>query len=270
MQRLLFIAAMAVSVMGCTTNAITGKNQLLLNSEADIQSMANQQYRQFLTENKVVSTSTSKDAEMVRRIGQRLSTAINNYYANNASIKQELATYQWEYNLVDSKEVNAWCMPGGKIVVYTGLLPVTQNEAALAVVMGHEIAHALAKHGNERMSRATLQQLGGVALQVALANKTPAAQNVFMSAYGIGSNVGVMLPFSRNQELEADRFGLIFSAMAGYNPQEAIPLWERMEKAGGGQKPPEFMSTHPSEGKRIDKLRQLMPEALKFYKPVGR
>jgi predicted Zn-dependent protease len=269
MQKILFAAIVALGFAGCSQNAITGKNQLTLYSEADIQSMAAQQYRQFLSENKVVSTSASKDAEMVRRIGQRLTTAINNYYSQKG-LSAELAGYQWEYNLVNSNEVNAWCMPGGKIVVYTGLLPITQNEAALAVVMGHEIAHALAKHGNERMSRASLAELGGQALSVALANKSPIAQNIFKSAYGVGTNVGVMLPFGRSQELEADKFGLIFSAMAGYNPQEAIPLWERMEKAGGGNKPPEFLSTHPSEGRRIEKLKQLMPEALTYYKPVGR
>lgn len=269
MQKILFAAIVALGFAGCSQNAITGKNQLTLYSEADIQSMAAQQYRQFLSENKVVSTSTSKDAEMVRRIGQRLTTAINNYYSQKG-LSAELAGYQWEYNLVNSNEVNAWCMPGGKIVVYTGLLPITQNEAALAVVMGHEIAHALAKHGNERMSRASLAELGGQALSVALANKSPIAQNIFMSAYGVGTNVGVMLPFGRSQELEADKFGLIFSAMAGYNPREAIPLWERMEKAGGGNKPPEFLSTHPSEGKRIEKLKQMMPEALTYYKPVGK
>lgn len=267
MQRILVIAAFLALVVACSQNAITGRNQLTLYNEADIQSLASQEYRQFLSQNKVVSTSASKDAEMVRRIGTRLTTAINSYY-NQKGLQKELEGYQWEYNLVNSNEVNAWCMPGGKIVVYTGLLPVTQNEAALAVVMGHEIAHALARHGNERMSRGALQQLGGQALSVAVANKTPAAQNLLLSAYGIGSNVGVMLPFSRNQELEADRYGLIFSAMAGYNPQEAIPLWERMEKAGNGQKPPEFLSTHPAEQKRIEQLRQLMPEALKYYKPV--
>lgn len=159
-------------------------------------------------------------------------------------------------------------MPGGKIVVYTGLLPITQNEAALAVVIGHEITHALAKHGNERMSQASVQQLGGVALSAAVANKSPAAQNLLLSAYGIGSQVGALLPFSRKQELEADRYGLIFSAMSGYNPQEAIPLWERMQKASNGQAPPEFLSTHPSEGTRIERLKELMPEALKYYKPV--
>jgi predicted Zn-dependent protease len=268
MKRLIVAASFLALIAGCARNSITGRNQLLLNSEADIQSMAAEQYRQFLTENKVVGTG-SKDAEMVRRIGQRLTAAINSYYADKG-LSAELEGYKWEYNLVDSKEANAWCMPGGKIVVYTGLLPITQNEAALAAVMGHEIAHALAKHGNERMSQASLQQLGGQALQVAIANKTPAAQNIFMGAYGIGSQVGALLPFSRKQELEADRYGLIFAAMAGYNPQEAIALWERMEKASNGQKPPEILSTHPAEETRIQKLKELMPEALKYYKPVGR
>jgi predicted Zn-dependent protease len=181
-----------------------------------------------------------------------------------------LEGYQWEYKLVDSKEANAWCMPGGKIVVYTGLLPITQNEAALAAVMGHEVTHAIFYHGNERMSQGLIQQLGGVALQVAVANKPAATQNLFMNAYGVGSQVGVLLPFSRKHELEADRYGLIWTAMAGYNPEEAIRLWERMEKASNGQKPPEFLSSHPSEGTRIEQLKKYMPEALSYYKPVGK
>jgi predicted Zn-dependent protease len=268
MHRVIVAAVLATGLASCSQNSITGRNQLSLYNEADIQTMAAQQYQQFLTENKVVSTSGSKDAEMVRRVGTRLVAAINQYYTSKGLTK-ELEGYKWEYNLVDSKEVNAWCMPGGKIVVYTGLLPISQNEAALAVVLGHEIAHALAHHGNERMSQAAVQQLGGVALQTAVANKSAAAQNLLLSAYGIGSNVGALLPFSRKQELEADHYGLIFAAMAGYNPQEAIPLWERMEKAGGGERPPEFLSTHPSEGKRIDELKKYMPEALKYYKPIG-
>lgn len=268
MKKILVIALFSVGVIACTRNPITGRNQLSLYNEADLQSMADQQYRQFLSENKVVSASGSKDAEMVRRVGSRLVTAINTYYAQQ-NLQDRLAGYKWEYNLVDSKDVNAWCMPGGKIVVYTGLLPISQNEAALAVVVGHEIAHALANHGNERMSQATVQQLGGQALSVAVANKSPAAQNAMLAAYGIGSQVGALLPFSRKQELEADKLGLIFAAMSGYNPQEAIPLWERMQKAGGGNKPPEFLSTHPAEETRIERLRQLMPEALKYYKPVA-
>ncbi|THU38495.1 M48 family metallopeptidase [Niastella caeni] len=269
MHKVIIAAVLATGITSCSQNAITGRKQLSLFNEADIQSMAAQQYQQFLSQNKVVSSSASKDAEMVRRVGARLVAAINQYYATKG-LTQELEGYKWEYNLVDSKEVNAWCMPGGKIVVYTGLLPITQNEAALAVVVGHEIAHALAKHGNERMSQATVQQLGGQALSVAIANKSAAAQNVLLSAYGIGSNVGALLPFSRKQELEADRYGLIFSAMAGYNPQEAIPLWERMKAASGGSKPPEILSTHPAEDTRIARLRELMPEALQYYKPVGK
>ncbi len=268
MRRTLSIALVTFSIVSCSTNAITNRSQLSLFSESDIQSMAAQEYTQFLSQNKVVATTGSKDAEMVRRIGQRLVSAINQYYAEKG-LSKELEGYKWEYNLVDSKEVNAWCMPGGKIVVYTGLLPISQNEAALAVVMGHEIAHALAKHGNERMSQQAAAQLGETALSVAIANKTPAAQNLFKTAYGVGSNIGVLLPFSRKQELEADKYGLIFAAMAGYNPQEAIPLWERMQKASEGQKPPEILSTHPAESTRIEKLKELMPEALTYYKPVG-
>ena len=231
MMRSIVLLAFIVSVVACSRNAVTGRNQLKLLSDAEVQTMAASEYQQFLTSNKVVNASVSKDAEMVRRVGARLTAAITAYYTSQGK-PNVLDGYKWEYNLVDSKEVNAWCMPGGKIVVYTGLLPITQNEAALAVVMGHEITHALAQHGNERMSMGLVQQLGGVALSVALANKPAETQNMFMSAYGVGSHVGVMLPFSRKDEFEADKFGLNFAAMAGYNPQEAIPLWERMEKAG--------------------------------------
>lgn len=268
MKRLFFVLGLLVFFAGCARNAITGRKQMQFFNESDIQSMAAQQYRQFLTENKVVNTTVSKDAEMVRRVGQRIAAAITLYYKEKG-LGSELEGYQWEYNLVDSKEVNAWCMPGGKIVVYTGLLPITQNEAALAAVMGHEIAHALAKHGNERMSQSTMQQLGGVALSVAVANKTPEAQNLLLSAYGIGSTVGGTLPFSRKHELEADRLGIIYAALAGYNPQEAIALWERMAKASGGQRPPEMLSTHPAEATRIEKLKAMMPEAMKYYKPMN-
>ncbi|MBL7744339.1 MAG: M48 family metallopeptidase [Chitinophagaceae bacterium] len=259
----------AALLIACSKNPLTGKNQLTLLPESELQSMATTEYQQFLSTNKVVATTSNKDAEMVRRVGQRITKAVENYYAEKG-MSDKLAGYKWEYNLVDDKAVNAWCMPGGKIVVYTGLLPITQNEAALAAVMGHEVCHALLQHGNQRMSQGLLQQLGGVALSVAVANKPQETQNLFMTAYGVGSQVGVMLPFSRKHELEADRYGLIFAAMAGYNPEEAINLWKRMEQASAGQKPPEFLSTHPSEGKRIEQLQKLMPEALKYYKPVGK
>lgn len=269
MKKLTIIFLSSLVLFACSRNALSGKKQLKLLPESELQTMATSQYKQFLSANKVVAGTQNKDAEMVKRVGQRIVKAVETYYAE-INKSAELTGYKWEVNLVDDKTVNAWCMPGGKIVVYTGILPITQNEAALAAVMGHEVSHALLQHGNQRMSQGLLQQLGGVALSVAVANKPQETQNLFLGAYGAGTQVGVLLPFSRKHELEADRYGLIFCAMAGYNPQEAIGLWERMEKASGGQAPPEFMSTHPSEGRRIDQLKKYMPEALARYKPVGK
>ena len=259
---------LSAMIVACSKNALTGKGQFTLLPESELQTMATTEYQQFLSSNKVVATSNNRDAEMVRRVGQRITKAVDAYYSEK-KMSDKLAGFKWEYNLVDDKAVNAWCMPGGKIVVYTGLLPITQNEAALAAVMGHEVSHALLQHGNQRMSQGLAQQLGGVALSVAVANKPQQTQNLFLGAYGAGTQLGVLLPFSRKHELEADDWGLKFAAMAGYNPQEAINLWKRMEQASGGQKPPEFLSTHPSEGRRIEQLEKLMPEALKYYKPVG-
>lgn len=259
----------ATLIIACSKNTITGRKQFKLLPEAELQAMAAQEYRNFLSTNQVVSSSNNRDAEMVRRVGQRVTSAVERFFAEKG-VSEELAGFKWEYNLVNDKAVNAWAMPGGKIVIYTGLLPITQNEAALAVVMGHEITHAIFQHGNERMSQGLAQQLGGVALSVALANKPAETQNLFYTAYGIGTTVGLLLPYARKHELEADRYGLIWTAMAGYNPQEAIPLWERMERASSGGRPPEFLSTHPSEGRRIEQLRKYMPEALKYYKPMNR
>ncbi len=268
MKNKLFFSSLIISllVVACTTNSITGRKQLSLVSEGQMQEMAVSQYQSFLTSNTVVSSSQNKDAEMVKRVGSRIANAVSNYYKKNG--QADLSSYQWEYNLVQSNDVNAWCMPGGKIVVYTGILPVAQNEAALAVVVGHEVAHAVLQHGAERMSQGLVQQLGGVALSVALSSKSAETQNLFMQAYGVGSNVFGVLPHSRNQELEADHYGLIYTALAGYNPREAIPLWQRMAEMSNGNKPPEFMSTHPLEETRIAKLEKLMPEALKYYTPV--
>ncbi len=247
---------------GCALNLVTGRNQLSLVPESELQLMATSQYNTFLTENKVLSPA-NKEAAMVDRVGARISGAITKYY-NSQGQQSVIEGYKWEFNTVDSKEVNAWCMPGGKVVVYSGLLPVTQNETALAIVVGHEIAHAIAKHGSERMSQGMIQQLGGVALEVALSQKNQETQNLFMQAYGVGSTIGAVLPWSRQQETEADQYGLIFAAMAGYNPQEAIPFWQRMSAAGGAN-PPEFLSTHPSDETRLRKLKQFMPEAMKYY-----
>lgn len=267
MKKILSSLILAAFLIGCAENQVTGRKQLILLPERELQAMAGQQYKQFLSESKIVPANVNKDAEMVRRVGTRIAYAITKFYEDQGK-KEILDGYTWEFNLVDNKDVNAWAMPGGKVVVYSGLLGVTQNEAALAVVMGHEIAHAIALHGNERMSQGIMQQLGGVALSIAVANKPAETQNLFMQAYGIGSTVAGTLPFSRKQELEADQFGLRFAAMAGYNPQEAIPFWQRMAQAGGGQKPPEILSTHPSDETRIERMKVYVQEALPYYKPI--
>jgi len=268
MKKIISFLLFASIFISCTQNLVTGRKQLSLVSEPELQSVARQEYQTFLSANKVVFASGNRDAEMVRRVGSRIAAAIKTYYDGKGQTSV-LEGYQWEFNLVDDKEVNAWCMPGGKVVIYTGLLPVTQNEAGLAIVLGHEISHAVAQHGSERMSQALLQQLGGVALQVALANNPAETQNLFLTAYGIGSTVGVILPFSRKEESEADKYGLYFAAMAGYNPREAVPFWERMAVVGGA-KPPEFLSGHPYDETRIAKIKANMPQAFEFYKPVKR
>jgi len=263
-KTVLFLAAGLGLMAACSRVPITGRSQLNLIPESQMQSMALQEYKTFLSENKTVPATTSKDAEMVKRVGGRIANAVTRYMTSH-NMGKEVADYKWEFNLVDSKEVNAWCMPGGKVVVYTGLLPVTQNETALACVMGHEIAHAIARHGNERMSQGLIAQGIQVAGAVAL-NRNPQAQNIFLQSFGVGGNVGLMA-FSRQNELEADHLGVIFMAMAGYNPQEAIPFWQRMANMGG-QKPPELLSTHPSDARRVQQLQQLMPEAMKYYTPA--
>ncbi len=266
-KTVLFLSAGLGLLAACSRVPITGRSQLNLIPESQMQSMALQEYQTFLTQNKAVSPTASKDAEMVKRVGARIADAVTRYMTAN-KLGNEVANYKWEFNLVNNKEVNAWCMPGGKVVVYTGLLPVTQNETSLACVMGHEIAHAIARHGNERMSQGLIAQGIQVAGAVAL-NRNPQAQNIFLQSFGVGGNVGLMA-FSRQNELEADHLGVIFMAMAGYNPQEAIPFWQRMASAGGGQKPPELLSTHPSDERRVQQLQQLMPEAMKYYTPSSK
>lgn len=247
----------------CSTVPITGRSQLSLIPASEMNAMSFQQYDQFLQENKL--SSSKSDIDMVKRVGVNIQSAVETYFKQN-NLSKELAGYQWEFNLVESNEINAWCMPGGKVVVYTGILPLTKDETGLAVVMGHEIAHAIAQHGAERMSQGLLQQLGGVALTVALKDKPQETQNLFMTAYGVGTTVGVMLPFSRTQESEADRLGLIFMAMAGYNPNYAVDFWTRMAAQSKDQKPPEWLSTHPSDETRIADIKKHLPEALQYYK----
>ena len=256
---LLIAALLAYS---CAVVPLTGRRQLSLVSDSEMLSMSFTQYDQFLKENKL-STNVAQ-TNMVKNVGRRIQNAVTTYFSQN-KMSQELSGFVWEFNLVENKEVNAWCMPGGKVVVYSGILPVTENETGLAVVMGHEIAHAVAKHSNERMSQALVAQLGGQTLAAALQNKSEQTQQIWMSLFGVGAQLGAILPYSRLQESEADRLGLIFMAMAGYDPNAAIPFWQRMSR-NAGEKPPEFLSTHPSDETRLQKIRSDIPEAMKYYK----
>lgn len=263
MKKIIITLAVILVIAACKTNPFTGKKVLNFYPNSQIFPMAFAQYDQFLTENKVVEGTS--DAKMITRVGQRISSAAERWLTANG-YPGYLKDYKWEYNLVKDTVVNAWCMPGGKIVFYTGILPITQNETGVAVVMGHEVAHALADHGAQRMSAGTLQQIGAVAGNVAI--QDPQKRNMFNQAYGLGSTVGLMLPFSRSHETEADRIGLQIMAIAGYNPEEAAELWKRMKARAGGNSPPEFLSTHPSNDTRINNLTRWAPlakeEAAKF------
>ena len=253
-------------IAACAKVPITGRSQLSLIPDSQMVSMAHQEYSNFLKANKV-STDQAKTAQ-VKRVGGRIAAAVEKYFRDHG-MAEEIKNYTWEFNLIESKEKNAWCMPGGKVAVYTGILPITQSDTGLAVVMGHEIAHAVAKHGSERMSQALLAEMGGVALSTALNQEPDKTRNLWLSAYGVGVQVGALLPFGRTQESEADHLGLIFMAMAGYNPDEAVTFWQRMMAQSEGGAPPEFLSTHPSDKTRIQQLRTLLPEAHKYYQPAA-
>ena len=253
---------------GCSEVPITGRRQLSFVPNSVVTSMSIQQYSQFLSENKV--SADAQQVAMVKRVGQNIVAAVNEYCKTHCD-KDPFAGYEWEINLIEDPQVNAWAMPGGKVVVYTGILPVAQTEAGLATVMGHEIAHVFAGHGEERMSQQLLTQLGEVGLAAALKDKPEETQNLFKSVYGLGAQVGVLLPYSRLHESEADHLGLIFMAMAGYDPHEAVGFWQRMAAASSsGEAPPEFLSTHPANQTRIDNLNKLIPEAMEYYKPAAR
>lgn len=256
---LIFLAA------GCGEVGITGRRQLKFVPASIINSMSIQQYSQYLSENTVVGGT--QDSEMVQRVGSRIVAAVDEY-CRKTMTKDPFEGYEWEFNLVQDSAVNAFAMPGGKVVVNTGILPVTQSETGLAVVVGHEIAHVFAEHGAERMSQNLLVQGGQIALSQALKDKPEETQNLFMTSYGLGAQVGLLLPFSRTHESEADHLGLIFMAMAGYDPHEAVPFWERMAAQKSGEAPPEILSTHPADSTRIQNLRDLIPEALEYYKPA--
>lgn len=267
MKKNIFLGICALGlVYSCATNPITGKKSLNFVSNSELFPSSFQQYGTFLKENKVI-TGTA-DARKVETVGMRIKAAAEKYLTYLGQ-SQYLQDYRWEYKLIDNKEVNAWCMPGGKIVVYSGILPITQNDAGLATVMGHEVSHALANHGAQRMSASQLQQLGAVGVAVATGSQSAEKQQMWQQYYGMGSQVGVMLPFSRGHETEADKIGLTLMAIAGYNPEEAITFWSRMAAQSSGQAPPEFMSTHPSDATRIANLKVLIPEAKALAAKVG-
>lgn len=256
------LLALLPFLASCATVPITGRSQLHLIPDSEMTSMSFSEYDQFLKSNKI--SDDARGTAMVRRVGGRIQGAVEQYFASQGQ-SSRLQDYRWEFNLIESKEINAWCMPGGKVVVYTGILPVCKDDAGLAVVLGHEIAHAVAGHGSERMSQALLTQMGGAALSVAVQNKPAETRALWMGAFGVGSQVGVLLPFSRTQESEADHLGLIFMSMAGYDPHVAVSFWQRMSESSGGA-PPEILSTHPSDDRRIRDIQTRLPEAMKYYK----
>jgi predicted Zn-dependent protease len=270
-RNILSLLVLTLFAMSCATNPFTGKQTMALVPNSQLFPTAFQQYNQVLSESKVI-TGTPQ-SEMITRVGQRIAVAAERWLNANG-YEGYLKDYKWQYTLIDDKTVNAWCMPGGKIVFYTGILPIAQSETGVAAIMGHEVAHALANHGQQRMSADYIQQ--GVALAGNIAIQNDNDRAAFNQYYGIGSQIGVMLPFSRSHEAEADKVGLILMALAGYNPSEAPELWKRMEANSGGNAPPEILSTHPSNASRIQELTSMIPiadaEAKKFgvtsFRPI--
>ena len=257
---LFFVSFMLVQ---CATVPVTGRKQLLIMPESEMVQMSLTSYDSFLKENQLSKDDAA--TRQVKNVGARIAAAVETYLKSQGQ-EDLVKDFKWDFNLVQSKEVNAWCMPGGKVVVYEGILPVCKDDEGLAVVMGHEIAHAIARHCNERMSQQMLLEAGSAAAAYALKDKPETTKTLLGTAIGLGSNYGVVLPFSRKHEYEADRLGLIFMTIAGYQPERAVEFWTRMSEATAGQKVPEFMSTHPSDANRIAQIKALLPEALKYKK----
>jgi len=266
--RVILVSMVATLMVSCGTTStvpITGRQQTLMVSDGEVLSLASQQYKEFMQTAKLSTNSTN--TAMVKRVGQKLASAVTNYLNNNG-LSSEVGNFAWEFNLVQNNQVNAWCMPGGKIVVYEGLLPVTQDEASLAIVLGHEIAHAVAKHSAEQLSTQMRQQQSlqiGTAIAGAL-GMGQNTQSIVQTVAALNFNFG-NLKYSRNHESEADHMGLIFAAMAGYDPQVATTFWQRMAASSTNQTA-EFLSDHPSDATRIKQIQGWMPEALKYYKPA--
>jgi predicted Zn-dependent protease len=262
-KKILFVLVVVFGMYSCASVPVTGRKQMALVSNAEIMPMVNQQYAEVIQKGPL--STNREQTEMVRRVGGRIQRAVEQYMASK-NLSSELAGFQWEFNLIDDpKTVNAWCMPGGKVAFYTGIMPICKDESGVAVVMGHEVAHAIANHGRERMSEQMVAQFGLSTLSAVMGQNPSAGNQLLMQAVGAGTSLG-MLKFSRTHESEADHMGLIFMAMAGYDPNTAPAFWERMAAQSGGQAPPEFLSTHPSSSTRIADLKGWMPEAMKYYK----
>lgn len=247
-------------LISCATVPITGRRSLNLVSNAELARLSLDSYRKVIDEAEL--SSDPAQIEMVRRVGGRIAQATVSYLRAHELPYDQFA---WEFNVIkDDEQVNAWAMPGGKIAVYTGILPIARDDAGLAAVLGHEIAHVLARHGNERMSQALLVELGGQTLSAAMSQRPGWTSNLFLASYGAGTQIGVLLPHSRLQESEADRIGLILMAIGGYDPRASIGLWERMS-GSGGSRPPRFLSTHPRPESRIEDIQRHLPEAMAVY-----
>jgi predicted Zn-dependent protease len=260
-KNFLFIVAV-LFLFSCSRVMITGRKQVSLVSDADLLNMSFVSYKEFI--DSVPLSTDLRQTALVKQVGKNIAGAVESYMKNNG-LTEEIANYAWEFNLVQDEAVNAFCMPGGKVVFFEGILPVCEDETGIAVVMGHEVAHAVAKHSKERMSQQMLLSYGSAITDVLLTQKSDATRGSIQLLYGLGAQYGVILPYSRNHESEADRLGLIFMAMAGYDPGAAIAFWERMA-AGESASVPEFLSTHPASTKRVANIKKYLPEALAFYK----
>ncbi|QNM86161.1 M48 family metallopeptidase [Polaribacter pectinis] len=260
MKKIAFLLLTVFLFTECSKVPITGRSRVNFVSDAQVLPASFAQYSSFLQENKLSTNRTMTN--QIKGVGKNISAAVDRFMRANNMVS-EADSYRWEFNLVEDKTVNAWCMPGGKVVFYTGIMPICANEDGVAAVMGHEVAHAFAKHGQERMSHGQLQQIGGLAVALGTSGKNPQTQQIWNTAFGIGSGLG-MLKFSRTHEQEADRLGLVFMIMAGYNGTEAAEVWVRMSEKSGGSSQPEILSTHPSNASRIQDLRNYLPTAKKY------
>lgn len=263
MKKYLFLLLAAVGFYGCSSVPMTGRSQLNLVSDSEVLSLSLQEYNEYIQTAKKSSDQTK--TALVVKVGQKIADAVTLYY-QAVGMEDQLSAFSWEFNLVEDSQANAFCMPGGKIVVYTGILPICQDETGLAVVLGHEVGHAIAKHANERMSQQMAVNAGAGVVGSVLGNSSEKVQSIASTVYGLGTQVGVMLPFNRKQELEADRIGLILMAISGYDPNQAVPFWQRMGQNSSGNV--EFLSTHPSDNTRVGEITKYLPEAMEYYNAI--